>query len=408
MLITLLACVSILYLLMPLVQKNMKKYIKDYCVGCGLCEALGKAKCCEDERGFLHPESGDEEWLSSVCPSGGRQQAAMDFGKIWGKTQAVYYGWSKDEAVRRGASSGGIITEIASWLLEHHSVDGVIHTCPDPDDETKTVSCISTTRDELIGRSGSRYSISHPLSVMGMLDKTKRYAFIGKPCDIAALNNYILIQPEVQNVIVVTLSFFCAGLPSRDAQDKLLSHLGCQKDKLKSLRYRGDGWPGYTTAVAMDGGVYRTDYPTSWGKILGRDIMKMCRFCLDGIGEAADISCGDAWYLTEDKKPDFSEGEGRNVVFARTEKGAELLQKVIQDCKIEVQPANMADIGCMQAYQRDRRASMIDKLIAAKVLGKSVPRWKWTSIINYGSHISFRRHLSILKGTLKRIVNGKI
>ena len=375
----------------------MKKHIKEYCVGCGLCTAVGKAKCYEDGQGFLHPESGDEEWLREV-----------DRSRHDGGEEVVYYGWSKDETVRNEASSGGVITEIASWLLENHVVDGVIHTCPDPHDQTKTVSCVSTTRDELISRSGSRYSISHPLSVMDKLDMTKRYAFIGKPCDIAALHNYKTLQPDVGNVIIYTLSFFCAGLPSKNAQDKLLQHLGCPKDKLKSLRYRGDGWPGFTTAITVSGQAYKTDYATSWGKILGRDIMKMCRFCLDGVGELADISCGDAWYLTADKRPDFSEGEGRNVIFARTENGEALLQKVICDRKVEVQPADIGDLKYMQAYQRDRRASMTDKLAASKMLGKSVPKWKWTSIIRYAKHISLHRHLSILKGTCKRILNGKI
>ena len=96
--------------------------------------------------------------------------------------------------------------------------------------------------------------------------------------------------------------------------------MGCD-GKIKSLRYRGDGWPGYATATQYDGKVFKMDYNTSWGQILGRDIMKMCRFCLDGIGEMADISCCDAWYLTNDNKPDFSEADGRNAVFCRSKLG---------------------------------------------------------------------------------------
>lgn len=57
----------------------MKKFIKEYCVGCGLCTAVGKAKCYEDEQGFLHPESGDEEWLQVVCPSGGQAAGRHGF-----------------------------------------------------------------------------------------------------------------------------------------------------------------------------------------------------------------------------------------------------------------------------------------------------------------------------------------
>jgi coenzyme F420 hydrogenase subunit beta len=386
----------------------MKKYLEEYCVGCGLCTAFGKASCSEDEKGFFYPQNGDEEWLEKVCPSGGSQQERLDLTNVWGRAEAVYYGYSKDETVRKAASSGGVITEIASWLLENHMVDGIIHTCQDPSDPTKTISCISTTRQALISRCGSRYSISHPLTILNEIDTTKKYAFIGKPCDVTALNNVKELRPEIGDVIKYTISFFCAGLPSIDAQNRLLRHLGCNKETLKMLRYRGDGWPGFTTAIDKEGQEYKTDYATSWGKILGRDIMKMCRFCLDGIGESADISCGDAWYLTSEKKPDFSEGEGRNVIFARSKKGWELLQRVIADEKIEIQVASLTDLGYMQAYQRDRRASMIDKIIVLKFFGRSTPKWKLCYIIRYGKYINLRRHLQIVKGTLKRVLNGKI
>lgn len=143
----------------------MKKYLEQYCVGCGLCEANNKAECFIDSNGFKHPKTGDEDWLKSICPAGGRQQELMDFGSIWGRSKAVYYGWSSDTEVRSIASSGGILTEVSSWLLEKHKVDGIIHTCADPKKPTRTITCISTSRDELIERCGSRYSISSPLAV---------------------------------------------------------------------------------------------------------------------------------------------------------------------------------------------------------------------------------------------------
>ena len=63
----------------------MKEYLKEYCVGCGLCEALAKAKCKVDDNGFLHPVSGDEKWLDQVCPSGGAQCCDMSTKEIWGR-----------------------------------------------------------------------------------------------------------------------------------------------------------------------------------------------------------------------------------------------------------------------------------------------------------------------------------
>lgn len=170
------------------------------------------------------------------------------------------------------------------------------------------------------------YETLDPLSSISELDVNKKYAFIGKPCDVTVLKNFQKLNPIIAEMIPITMSFFCAGLPSIDAQKKLLEEMGCNS-RVVSLRYRGNGWPGYATANLENGKQCKIDYNTSWGKILGRDIMKMCRFCLDGIGEMTDIACCDAWYLTEDNKPNFTEADGRNGIICRSNQGVEIVQE---------------------------------------------------------------------------------
>lgn len=387
----------------------MKKTLYEYCTGCGLCQAYGIATLQEDQKGFLHPIEGDEKKLEKICPSGGNQCRQMDATKIWGKTKGVYYGWSEDKNVRKQASSGGVITEIAAYLLESNYVDAIIHTCMNPDSPTETVTCISTTRTELIERCGSRYAISHPLLNFSNLDRNLRYAFIGKPCDVTALKNYMDIDAELKKMIPVTISFFCAGLPSVHAQKRLLERLGCEEDA-SSLRYRGNGWPGYATVITKDGRESSIDYNSSWGEILGRDVMKMCRFCLDGVGEMADISCGDAWYLTQEGKPDFSEHEGRNVIFVRSSAGEDVLNRMTALAKIHLEafPDYEEKLKYMQFYQNDRRATMWAKVLALKLMGRVTPRYGVNVLSSYSKHTSIKRNASIFKGTIKRILEKKI
>ncbi|MBP3358357.1 MAG: Coenzyme F420 hydrogenase/dehydrogenase, beta subunit C-terminal domain, partial [Opitutales bacterium] len=85
------------------------------------------------------------------------------------------------------------------------------------------------------------------------------------------------------------------------------------------------------------------------------------------IGEMADISCGDAWYLTPDKKPDFTEAEGRNVIFARTDIGKNLLDAIIKDGGLQVTPTTVDDLKYIQTYQWDRRATMVDKMLVMRL-----------------------------------------
>lgn len=380
------------------------KQISDYCVGCGFCKAKGKAEICTNTKGYYEVASGDIDWLKQVCPSGGKQVERFS-GTIWGRYEALYLGWSEDHQVRKQASSGGVLTELAAYLLEQKIVDGIIHTQADESDPTKTKSHISFTRNELISRCGSRYAISHPLEIIEGLDLSKKYVLIGKPCDVDALTNAFSLYPELREAIVLTMSFFCAGLPSFDAQNKLLRALGCEKEKCRILRYRGDGWPGFTTACDDQGKEYKMDYDSSWGKILGRDLMLMCRFCINGIGETADISCADGWYLSENGKPDFSEHEGRNIIFARTKEGHELIEKASNEGKLHIEKFPDAEtvLPKIQFIHESKRQSIIAKKAAMKLFSRPFPKYPNKVMKQYSKTASVVFKLKIFKGTVDRI-----
>ena len=384
----------------------MKKYLQEYCVGCGLCESMQKAKLMTDAKGFKHPVSGDVKWLDKVCPAGGQQQIRMNNNEIWGRCQATYYGWSNDPSIRKSASSGGILTEIAVYLIKNKKVDAVIQVEADKECPTKTKTVISYQESEIIARCGSRYSISSPLEIMDKLEKNKKYAFIGKPCDVTAIQNYIALDPAFGKMIYITLSFLCAGLPSLKAQENLLQALNCPD--CQTVKYRGNGWPGYTIATDQDGKVHQLEYETTWGKILGRDIMKMCRFCLDGIGENADISCGDAWYLKKDGSPDFSEHDGRNMIFARTDIGKQLLDKIANEGLITLVDVNTSEFSDIQKYQYQRRTTMGAKLSAMRVLLKPIPKYSRKFLKSYGKGTDFSHKKSVFLGTGKRVLLKKI
>lgn len=386
------------------------KILKEYCVGCGLCEACKKAELSEDSRGFSYPTAGDKVWLDKICPIGNIPIEEYDTAKIWGRREKVYYGWSCDEMLRQRASSGGMVSAIASYLLSAKMVDGIIHICTDQNNPTKTIATISVTGKEVFSKCGSRYAISHPLSIISQLDIDKRYVFIGKPCDVVALRNYQKLDPASKKQIPVLLSFFCMGLPSHNAQKKLLEALKTTEENCVSLTYRGNGWPGFAVAVDKSGIEQKIDYDSSWGKILGRDVMPACRFCFDGIGEAADITCADAWYVTKDNLPDFSEKEGRNIVFARTKIGAEILKQMKSSNEVELDEISEPDgyLNVIQKSQFSRRASMSSRLLALKIMGRKVPHYSKEMLRNFGKEYSAKEKMRVLLGSCKRIIKGQI
>lgn len=379
------------------------KYSK-YCTGCGLCKAVGFSELHRDKKGFFHPQKEDE--LNKICPASGIQCSLLDKNNIWGRNKGVYLGWTNDKELRDKASSGGIISQVACYLLENKYVDYVIQIGANKKNQTETELYFSKTIEEVKSHCGSRYSISSPLIDIDKIDCSKKYAFIGKPCDVTALHNYLECTPQLRESIRYVLSFFCMGVPSEQAQEKLLHELGC--NECDSLTYRGNGWPGFTTAVDKNGKRYQMDYNSSWGKILGRDLMTACKYCIDGIGELADISCGDAWYLTDNNKPDFSEHEGRNVIFARTTIGQELLMKMKEKGQITIHEYDnyQEELPLIQTSQFNRRRDMLPRIMAMKVMLRPVPDYPVELLKSYSSGVKFKHKLKTFMGSCKRILKG--
>lgn len=390
-----------------------KKSYEEYCTGCGLCGSVESVSFECDEKGFNIPdlEKTEETFLEAVCPFGGAATRSMN-GHIWGAYQEVCFGWALDEEIRRKASSGGVLTALCCFLLKEHLVDGIIQTTCDEAVPYKTKTVISRTPDEVLHCMGSRYSISSPLmNLQEIIVSGETYAFVGKPCDASALRMYMAKNEKIYKAIKYLFSFFCAGVPSTAAQKKLLNELGCSCDNpCVSLRYRGNGWPGDTEAIRRDGTRNCLSYRDSWGEILGRDVRKVCRFCIDGIGELADIACGDAWYLTSDKKPDFTERDGRNIIFIRTKKGEELFKAAKAKSMIHVQdsPECIEELKYMQPYQYERRASMKSMIDGLRICNRDVPKYDKKILKSLQKHMDRKTRIRRCVGIIKRIKQGKI
>lgn len=392
-----------------------KETLIEYCTGCGLCKSVCNVRFVQDSKGYNVPQLENNEQLrfcERVCPAAGAPSKMMAAEKAWGKTEKVYLGWSSNSDIRRKASSGGVLTSLCCYLLDMKIVDGIIQTTYDDKLPYKTRTVVSYSSKDVLSCMGSRYSISSPLfDICEMVKDNNTYAFVGKPCDVSALKMYFRDNKNLANKIKYLFSFFCAGEPSELAQKKLLHQLGCKTEaECYSLQYRGNGWPGYATVEKKDGTKSTMTYNDSWGKILGRDVRKCCRVCLDGIGEFADVSCGDAWYLTKDGKPDFTERDGRNVVFARTRSGAELLEQAYNSGYVNLNPYKDYEevLRQIQKYQYERRATMGIMLTAMRLCGKTIPLYDKYILKQFGKMGSFSQKVKRLFGTMKRIKQGKI
>lgn len=353
------------------------------CLGCGACANLPGVTMALSERGFnrpLRPEAlrdTPQPQLEAICSGHAIEQdtGRRPYDDTWGPMLELWTGNSTDPEVRYRGSSGGVISQIAIHLLESKAVNFVVHTRADPGEPIGNVTNPSYNRADILSGAGSRYAPSSPLAELNAyLETGQQFAFIGKPCDVAALRRMAKIDPRIDAQVPVMLSFFCAGVPSRFGALAVLKKLKVETAHVSKFEFRGRGWPGLTRATRFDGSEATMDYNSSWGMVLSRTLQFRCKICPDGTGEFADIVCADAWY-GKDGYPDFEEREGRSLVIVRTERGRALLRAVEGQKLVVLEPLDAGEIAKMQPYQRDRKRAVLARLGALLAGGRKRPRY---------------------------------
>jgi coenzyme F420 hydrogenase subunit beta len=380
----------------------------ELCIGCGLCESIGKNAGYVmklRENGFLYPVLPDtrdkeaEKIIVSACPAVNID--GTEGGDIWGCVTSTYYAHSRDPVVRSRASSGGFVSSLCIYLLESGLVDGILHVGAGADYRDNRLR-ISRDRESVIGNASSRYAPALVLSdILQILEgSTETYCFVGKPCDVQAVKKLLLRYPVHEGRIAYFAAIFCAGIPSFNATDDLVSR--ASKDEApRSVQYRGDGWPGFFKATWNDGSEYRLSYNESWGEVLGRKCNFRCKICPDGIGLLADFSVGDAWE-TKDGYPDFSERQGRSFVIVRNAKADELMAAMAKSGAIEIQKFDRETICDMQPYQTERRLQSGYRLLAVNMLSGFIIRASRMNFLSLMLRLGFVKGFRVFMGTLMR------
>ncbi len=324
----------------------------------------------------------------AVCPGrqvehpGGAPDALAPVHPLWGPLAEVRTGHAVDPQTRHNGSSGGVVSALAIHLLESGQVAGVVQIAASDTDPLANEPQISRTRADVLRAAGSRYAPAAPLKILQRcLEEPGPLAFIGKPCDVAALRALSRQAPEVASKFPVMLSFMCAGTPGMAGTDAVLGQLGMQRQDVVRFRYRGDGWPGQAKAEARDGRTAVMDYATSWGTILNRHLQLRCKLCPDGTGEFADITCADAWFGDDKGFPTFVEAEGRSLIVIRSGQGARLHAEASAAGAIISDGLQVADIEKMQPYQAERKRVLLARLAGRLLAGQPIPRFRRLRLI---------------------------
>lgn len=374
------------------VERRIRSVVRnDNCSGCGACASrVPGLQMGYSDQGFLRPVLGTARDIpprssldsrlrtdfEQYCP-GFRVRARVEehSHETFGPYYSAWQGYAADGDQREAGSSGGVLTALNAWLLSEGAASTVIATKPDRAVPTRSVAVRIVSRDEALGTAGSRYAPSANAALLPKkLDAST--IFTGKPCEASAARSIGAQEVTAVDDRPLILSFFCAGTPSQLATDDLSKSLGMPPESVASLRYRGDGWPGFFKVVSRAGTQARLTYEESWGKHLGRRLQWRCKICVDGTGADADISVGDFWDADDRGFPLFSEGLGNSAIIARTPRGHDLLMRARKDGVVVIKEVDLDEVARIQPLQVRRVRELIPRLVGRMLSGKTVPRYQ--------------------------------
>jgi len=326
----------------------------------------------------------------------------------WGPIHGVWVGYAKDKNIRLSGSSGGVSTALSLYCLEKEEVGGVLHTAARQDIPLLNETVISKSREQLLSRTGSRYSPSSPVEKLSYIEEAdSRSVFIGKPCDVAAVQMARQGSKKLDDKICLTIAFFCAGVPSIEGNVELLRKNGITSKSLQSLRFRGNGWPGLWSANFKDKEgralTKQLTYAESWG-FLQKYRQWRCYICPDHSGEFSDISVGDPWYR------DIHKGDaGRSLIIARTKRGFEVIQAAAKAGYITLEVKDETLLARSQPNLIMTNGAVWGRLMAMKLFRVRTPKYSGFFLFKrWGTNLSLRQKIQSFAGTFKRIFTKKL
>ncbi|MDQ0571107.1 coenzyme F420-reducing hydrogenase beta subunit [Variovorax paradoxus] len=335
-----------------------------------------------DRHGELKPE-GPAAWLrqgteafSRTCPfspaarnetelAAGLFPEAVHDDPLVGRFHSAYVGHAEEGNFRAHGSSGGMVSWTVSELLRTGRVDAVAHVVPS-DDERFFRYRLSRTPEEIDAGAKSRY---YPVEMSEVLETIRavpgRYAVVGVPCFIKAVQLLRREDPLMRERIAFTLGLFCGHMKSARLVESFAYQMGVGVEDIRAVEYRlkdarrPANW--YTAQLTLrDGRSVQRDWfhlaEGDWGSGFFQN--EACNFCDDVVSETADISFGDAWV-----EPYSSDGRGTNVVIVRSPVLHALVADAVAAGRLCLAPVDAAFLAQTQAAGfRQRREGLAYRL----------------------------------------------
>lgn len=301
------------------------------CTGCAACAQ----SCTHDAitmsinaNGFLYPEIDNAVCIdcglcSKTCPINNKPAC--------NNPDKIYLCWNRQDDIRLKSSSGGLFSAIASWVIKQNGlVCGAAY-----DKEMNVIHLIVDNEEGLKKLRGSKYVQSNVgesyKHIKHALKKDKWVYFVGTPCQVAGLRNYLRHDYDT----LLTSDLICHGVPSNDLFIKQIRKLeNTNACKIEDFLFRSKvrfGQGCDLQVVLCDGKsrFYNAEllpyFYGFWNNITLRPSCYVCGFAQTQ--RAGDITLGDYW-LAKKEFPDVKMSKGLSLALINTKKGEKLWNKI--------------------------------------------------------------------------------
>lgn len=297
------------------------------CSGCNACAEACPKYCINmvpDKKGFLYPKVDTE-----VCIDCGICKKVCPFEEGNRKLHtplAAYAAWNKDREQYLASSSGGAAHVFSSYVIKQ---GGVVYGCTSEGMHIRHIRVDSLP--ELPKLQGSKYVQSDVrglfCQVKNDLKAGKPVLFIGTPCQVAGLKNYIKQIP--QHLYLVDL--ICHGVPSQQMLHEHIKYVTKGRNVQHIVFRRGNDiiislyGPDCKYEVCVWNDPYKDMYIR--GFIDATTYRPSCYHCPFAQQErTSDITIGDFWGLKD--LDNLRQKDGVSCLLPSTDKGLELVNAV--------------------------------------------------------------------------------
>lgn len=327
-------------------MNNYLKYKKsEDCYGCRACEQIcpfNAIYMTTNEEGFLYPEIDYSKCKNcnlckKVCP-----HDSMFLEKK--QPLKCYAGKYNNEYSLEKSSSGGIFSALADYFLENNGyVVGCIF-----DNNFSAIHVVTNEKHVVEKMRGSKYVQSDTkntyLEVKHLLETKKYVLFVGTPCQVDGLKNFLSHDYET----LLTVDLFCHGVPSPKLFSYFLNAFKNKKGNITSISFRDKeryGWcskgsikyQNKTKSISPYNNTYYNLYYIK--NNINRKCCYECKYA--STSRIGDISIGDFWGI-DMAIPNFDYKKGVSAILLNSEKGINYF-KIIQN-RMTIMETNLDSI----------------------------------------------------------------